>query len=31
MTPTRHYPDMNGACLRDNHDYLCTAVAIDRE
>lgn len=31
MTPARRYHDENVACSRDNHDYLCTTVAIDRE
>lgn len=31
MTPTYSYPDMVGACSRDNRYYLCTAVNIDRK
>lgn len=31
MTPARHDDDLIGACLRDNHDYLCITVDIDRK
>ena len=31
MTPARHDPDMIGVCSRDNYDYLCITVDIDRK
>lgn len=31
MTPARHVPDMFAACSRDNRDYLCITVDIDRK
>ena len=31
MTQARCGYDMNCVCSRDNYDYLCTAVNIDRK